>query len=63
MAEFEVLNANGRKVGSVDLSDGVFFGEVKEHLVQLVLDGKLAEGDRQAAADLARQFTNNRGQT
>lgn len=51
----ELMELFGRK-------EGPWIGEVKEHLVQLVLDGKLAEGDRQAAADLAREFTNSRPQ-
>jgi poly(A) polymerase len=36
--------------------EGPWISEVKEHLVHLILEGELAEGDKRAAAERARDF-------
>ena len=37
---------------------GPWIGEVKEHLIHLILEGELAPDDKEAAADVARDFLN-----
>jgi large subunit ribosomal protein L4 len=42
MANFDVLNMKGEKVGSIDLADEVFGAEVREHLFHEVVKAQLA---------------------
>lgn len=42
MATFDVLNSEGKKVGSIQLSDAVFAAPVKEHVLWEVVKAQLA---------------------
>jgi len=42
MADFDLKNISGEKIGTVDLNDGIFFGEIKENLFYETVKNQLA---------------------
>lgn len=54
MAQIEVINQKGEKVDTVELEDGIFGAEVKEHLIQQVVVWQLAKRRQGTASTKTR---------
>ena len=61
MGAYDVINQAKEKVGSVDLNDGLFFGEVKEHLFYEVVKNLLAGRRSGSAATKTRGMVSGGG--
>ncbi len=54
MAQVDIINQEGEKVGAIDLDDKIFAAQIKEHLVQKVVVWQLAKRRKGTASTKTR---------